>query len=127
MSIKADAKGFTLIELLIVVSIIAILAAIAIPQFMLYKKRGWAATLNEDAKNAYTIAEAYLMENPGSILNSCTPIINAGYQPSAGVSCTASAFSEVAGSIAVEGDFGWGLTSNSAVINYNGRITSAVP
>jgi type IV pilus assembly protein PilA len=56
-------SGFTLIELLIVVVIIGILAAIAIPKFSMTKGRSYAASIKSDLKNVATAQEAYFYEN----------------------------------------------------------------
>ncbi|HET8650662.1 MAG TPA: prepilin-type N-terminal cleavage/methylation domain-containing protein [Gemmatimonadales bacterium] len=56
-------KGFTLIELLIVVVIIGILAAIAIPKFAATKDKAKLASIKSDIRNIETAEEAYFADN----------------------------------------------------------------
>ena len=58
-----DNKGFTLIELLIVVVIIGILAAIAIPKFSATREKAYFAAMKSDLKNLASQQEIYYADN----------------------------------------------------------------
>ena len=56
-------KGFTLIELLIVVVIIGILAAVAIPKFANTKEKAYVASMKADMKNLVNVQEAFYADS----------------------------------------------------------------
>jgi len=65
MNVASDA-GFTLIEILVVVLIIGILAAIAIPQFLAQKGKSQDATAKELVRTAQTTSETYATDHGGT-------------------------------------------------------------
>jgi len=92
---KRNIKGFTLIELLIVVVIIGILAAIAIPKFAATKERAYIASMKTDLKNLATAEEGYASGNNGTYIPTHTysapSDTTAGFSPSTGNTITATA------------------------------------
>jgi prepilin-type N-terminal cleavage/methylation domain-containing protein len=80
-------NGFTLIELLIVVVIIGILAAIAIPKFANTKEQAYLATMKSDLRNLATAQESYQYEN-GAYYSGAIPSAVLNFYPSSGVTIT---------------------------------------
>jgi prepilin-type N-terminal cleavage/methylation domain-containing protein len=80
-------KGFTLIELMIVIGIIGILAAIAIPQLAAYRNRGFNATSMSDLKNMVICQEAYFADSQTYSVTTVN-LLAYGYVPSPGISAT---------------------------------------
>ena len=77
-------KGFTLIELLIVVVIIGILAAIAIPKFANTKEKAYVASMKSDLRNMATAQESYF--STGNIYTTSLAAMN--FTPSQSVTAT---------------------------------------
>ena len=114
-----EQSGFTLIELLIVVVIIGILAAIAIPKFTSAREKAFISASKTDLRNLANLQELYYNDN-----YSYTSDLNAvGFVPSEGVTIT----------VAEADNLGWsasashsGLPSTTCAI-YHGNATPLAP
>lgn len=82
---SGNKKGFTLIELLIVVVIIGILAAIAIPKFTNTKEKAYLAAMKSDLRNLATYEESYAADYAGSYTSVQADL---GFTPSLNVTVT---------------------------------------
>src|SRR5262249_10518740 len=84
---RRSQEGFTLIELLIVVVIIGVLAAIAIPKFANTKGKAYTSAMISDLRNLTTAQEAFYSDS-STYFNGSIPTLGFMAQPSGGVSLT---------------------------------------
>lgn len=121
-SIKASLsqKGFTLIEAMIVVATIGILAAIAIPNYTAYVKRGKAAEATSNLANLRVQMEQFYQDNRTYVGGPCAPATGAvNFTYACPVVPTATAYTLAATGVAARG-----MTSFAFSVDQNNAKTS---
>ena len=99
-----DEGGFTLIEILVVMVIIGILAAIAIPAFLAQRDKGYQAAMKSDLQTSALAEHAYATDNNGSFASDVVsstattgPLSLQGEKTTVGVVITATSYASTGG------------------------------
>ena len=118
-------KGFTLIELLVVIGIIRILAAIAVTQFSIYRRRGFDADVKSQVRNMVVAQEAYFVDNGfyTTGVGSDVQFIDRGFRVSPNVNTVTTAISPSV--FTVDSNAIKGCSAGTGVWNFD-NITSAI-
>ena len=124
----SDRRGFTLIELLAVVTIIGVLASIALPRYMLLRERAMVSAMTSDLRNFVTAQESFFSSH-GDYAGSITPGPelpgvggggSASFNPSPNVSITVNYLSSD-----TRGD-GWSAVATHAGVTDPNRDTCGI-
>ena len=127
-SIKAsqNQKGFTLIEVMVVVAIIGILTAIAMPNYTAYVQRGKAAEATSHLANLRVQMEQFYQDNRTYVGGPCAPTAGAdNFTYACPVASTATAYNLVATGVSAKGmtSFAFSVDQNNAKTStFNGTV-----
>lgn len=125
MKHRRHLQGFTLIEVMITVAIIGILAAIALPSYESYVRRGKVQEATSELANARVKFEQFFQDNRsynGYVTASCSPVISGTKYFAYTCGSTTSTYT-----ITADGAASRGMSNYQYTINESNVKTSAVP